>query len=699
MSETFHNGSGKRVTLPDDAGPNPEVTAVEVEKKEGQPFTNLDRSLWTVKTVASSAGQVTTVELDNFYSAVKVYYVQNFTRAQIEDSIGKDKADQLAAAESEMEGVAKEIIKDLQFDKLNLEGASTKNFEELGGMKGIMDMVKKNHAITKRPMMAKATENIGDGTAKGSSNQMASIASITGAPKSFGFLKKISTQFTATANKKITKKTFPQFTEKKLNKISSKVAINPAKGEVSLQPENEPKKKASVQLARVYKEKVKTGLNNASADRDPLSPFGGIGMPGGNMFAQLMAKGKGVVGTGSGNPFEEVKGASFNPDKFKNFIDTNLNTNIRSNVSVGDTIKASPSNIKDTTSAGDNFSGFNTPSSYVFEKIPSLELLIGKFKNSSRRQSKGKDKFGCIIFGWTKHLVGSPNKVDASEIHRLTKIYDRNNLINSLGSIEKADDEIQKKPIEFGIQPHFVILRNGDIQEGRPLNVTRNKNYQAYALSGVKVTFVASDTAPATTKQMDSFNIMIRAWLTITKGSGQVLSDFEVSDEYDGPGFDAKELVKSIHDVEFLISSPSDLEEIPDPKELAMTKPNKIAKATTGGSFPKDLDSVDKDIKKRVESEAFQKDVNNAKNVFENETGTAVTSMKDKIDELSAAGKLPQGLDKGLKDIKIGNLEGLVKGSGGKIDSVVNSLQSAPNQTLGQREKLAKDLFNKFSVG
>ena len=96
----------------------------------------------------------------------------------------------LAKVKSEMEGVAKEIIKDLQFDKLNLEGASTKNFEELGGMKGIMDMVKKNHAITKRPMMAKATENIGDGTAKGSSNQMASIASITGAPKSFGFLKK-----------------------------------------------------------------------------------------------------------------------------------------------------------------------------------------------------------------------------------------------------------------------------------------------------------------------------------------------------------------------------------------------------------------------------------------------------------------------------------------------------------------------------
>jgi hypothetical protein len=73
--------------------------------------------------------------------------------------------------------------------------------------------------------------------------------------------------------------------------------------------------------------------------------------------------------------------------------------------------------------------------------------------------------------------------------------------------------------------------------------------------------------------------------------------------------------------------------------------------------------------------------------------------MNDKIDELSAAGKLPQGLDKQLKDLEISNLENLVKGSGGKIDSVVNSLQSAPNQTLGQREKIAKELFSKFTAG
>ena len=95
------------------------------------------------------------------------------------------------------------------------------------------------------------------------------------------------------------------------------------------------------------------------------------------MFAQLMSKARGIVGTGSGDIFEKVEASQFNPEKFKNFIDTNLETNIRSNVSVGDTIKASPSNIQSTTSAADGFKGFNTASSYKFKKIASLEELIG----------------------------------------------------------------------------------------------------------------------------------------------------------------------------------------------------------------------------------------------------------------------------------------------------------------------------------
>ena len=70
--------------------------------------------------------------------------------------------------------------------------------------------------------------------------------------------------------------------------------------------------------------------------------------------------------------------------------------------------------------------------------------------------------------------------------------------------------------------------------------------------------------------------------------------------------------------------------------------------------------------------------------------GTAINNMNSKIDELDAAGKLPAGIGKALKDSKIGNLEGLVKNSGGKIDSIVNSLQSAPNQTLSQKEGIAK---------
>ena len=697
MSQTtFVNGSGRRVNLPNDAGPNPEVTNVQVKERESSfAFTNLSRGKWTTSTSSSPAGPLTVVELDRFYARVKVTYEKNITKEEVEAALGKDAADALAAQSSQMEAQSKELIKDLQFDKINLEGVSTKNFGEAGGFKGIQDFAKSFQGVTKRPMLAKATQNLGDGSAKGISSQLSSIKAITGGKGASGFLKKFTTQMNASSTKKITKKTFPKFSDKKLNTLISKIALNASKAEVSLEPQNDPKLKANNEVQKIYRAKVKEELNNAGAKLDPLSPFGGIGRPNVNFGAQLLAKAKGIVGTGSGDITEVVQGAKFSPEKVKNLIDKGLNTNIRSNLSKGDLISASPTNIANSSTNSKGFAGFNTPSSYVFRKIASPDELYTKLKNCPRTTTKGSDKIGCIIFGWTKHLVGSPSKVDAAEVHRLTKIFDRNNLVETLGSTEQADSRISIKPKQFGIQPHYVVLRNGDIQEGRPLDVTRNKDYAQFALSGVKVAFVASDTAPVTPKQMESFNIIIKVWLRVFP-AGQVFSDFEIDPEYDGPGFNAKEVVKSIHDVEFLTSSPSDLEEMPDPKQLAMTKPNKIAKSTQGGSFPIDIDQINTDIAQRLESEAFQKDAANAQDVFKNETGTAINNMNSKIDELDAAGKLPAGIGKALKDSKIGNLEGLVKNSGGKIDSIVNSLQSAPNQTLSQKEGIAKNLFSKF---
>ena len=696
---TFVSGSGRRVNLPSDAGPNPEVTEVLVKQRESSfAFTTLSRGKWKVSTSTGAAGNVTVVELDRFYAKVNVTYVRNFTREEVEQALGKDTADALAAQSSQMEAQSKELIKDLQFDKINLEGVKTKNFGEAGGFKGIQDFAKSFQGITKRPMLAKATPNIGDGSATGVSSQLSSIKAITGGKGASGFLKKFTTQMNASSTKKITKKTFPTFSDKKLNGIISKIALNSSKAEVSLEPQNDPKLKANNEVKKIYTEKVKNKLNNAAAKLDPLSPFGGIGRPNANFMSQLIAKGKGVIGDTSGDPFKKLQGSQFSPDKITDLIDENFNTNIRANVSKGDVISASPSNIVNATTNAKGFAGFNTPTSYKFDKIASPDELFSKFKNCSRTTTKGSDKIGCIIFGWTKHLVGSPSKVDAAEVHRLTKIFDRNNLIESLGSSEAADNRIQIKPRQFGIQPHYIILRNGDIQEGRPLDQVRNKDYAQFALSGVKVAFVASDTSPVTVKQMDSFNIMIKVWFSVFP-AGQVFSDFEIDPEYDGPGFDAKEVVKGIHDVEFLVSDPTSLEEMPSPKELAMIKPNKIAKSTTGGAFPFDFNQINKDIEQRLESEAFQKDKEAAKNVFENETGTAINEMNTKISELDAAGKLPAGAGKALKDLKIGNLENLVKGSGGKIDSIVNSLQSAPGQTLSQKEGIVKELASKFPVG
>ena len=52
MSQTtFVNGSGRRVNLPSDAGPTPEVVNVEVKERESSfAFTTLRRGKYTVST-------------------------------------------------------------------------------------------------------------------------------------------------------------------------------------------------------------------------------------------------------------------------------------------------------------------------------------------------------------------------------------------------------------------------------------------------------------------------------------------------------------------------------------------------------------------------------------------------------------------------------------------------------------------------
>ena len=131
------------------------------------------------------------------------YNGENSTQEEVADVLGKDTADAMAAQSAKMEAQSKAILKDLQFDKINLEGVSTKNFEEAGGFKGIQDFAKSFQGVTKRPMLAKATQNLGDGSAKGVSGQLSSIKAITGGKGASGFLKKFTTQTFLTKKNKI----------------------------------------------------------------------------------------------------------------------------------------------------------------------------------------------------------------------------------------------------------------------------------------------------------------------------------------------------------------------------------------------------------------------------------------------------------------------------------------------------------------
>ena len=75
-----------------------------------------------------------------------------------------------------------------------------------------------------------------------------------------------------------------------------------------------------------------------------------------------------------------------------------------------------------------------------------------------------------MIVGWTAHLDGPPEKVNAAKIHELSKKFDQRYLANEIqttavsldGSTvnQKVSETIARKPMKYGIQPHYIILRN-----------------------------------------------------------------------------------------------------------------------------------------------------------------------------------------------------------------------------------------------
>lgn len=161
---------------------------------------------------------------------------------------------------------------------------------------------------------------------------------------------------------------------------------------------------------------------------------------------------------------------------------------------------------------------------YPFKYISSEEEMLSEIKRSSR-------DITTAVVQWTE--THTNNNLNANDIHR--------NAI-SLGL--------------DGIQQHFVIRRNGNIQRGRPIDLEGlySENHNKHSIA---ILFVGGINAPTgttlpmnqlsskslTSAQMSSFNQLLKSLYTVKPGI-QVIGNNNLGEQ--DPGFDVPEYVKSL---------------------------------------------------------------------------------------------------------------------------------------------------------
>ena len=590
--------ANETISLPQDAGTSPNIISITSKESESTPFNTTLRQAGNWKVVGS------TVYFFKAQFNVIITYEIQLTDEQAEKLYGKDNMDNIAAFRGQMAA----SVEGLQLDKMNLEGSVTKDFAESGGFKAVQNFAQPFKNLTDRPMLAKSTANTGTGLTEVSS-QLTAVSAIAGKTVNNGVLKKATTQMNPKAMLKICEKFFPRVNPVTLRKSVSAAALNPTTVVTTLAPENEPKAKANKIVEKTYKEKI-SALNNCGSNLDPNSLLGGIGRSKQNAFAHLVGKAKSVIQNPSslGDVLADLKTNNITTSSatFQNLI-KNSQTNIRSNLTKGDATSNNikPTTVFDITTANERFAGFNTPANYIFTTISSPEELYLELANSNRSKTQSNEAIRTLIVGWTAHLDGPPEKVNAAKIHELSKKFDERYLANEayttnvdldgLTINEKALQTIAKKPIKYGIQPHYVLLRNGDIQRGRPIDETRNGDYAKFSLSGLKVAFVATRNKPVNDRQFAAFDILINQWFKVFPG-GEIMSDYEIDNDYEGPGFNVKDRVNAKYKRQFIIDDPQSYDEMPSKIAQCITRPKKLAKPSTAGPQVKDINNVNQDI-------------------------------------------------------------------------------------------------------
>ena len=264
---------------------------------------------------------------------------------------------------------------------------------------------------------------------------------------------------------------------------------------------------------------------------------------------------------------------------------------------------------------------------------------------------------------------------------------------DSTNASVEAAATINRSNLKYGIQPHYVINRNGDLQRGRPIDEIRNAEYSKFNLSGLKIVFVATEKTPPNQSQYETFDMFVNEWFKVFPGN-DVIGDYEIDNEYSGPGFNVKDRINSKYKKSFIIDDPSSLNEMPSKVAQSITKPKIISKASNSGIKSIDFNKINKDIQTELASEEFKNNLAKAQNKMSVNTNGALSNIKKKFEDLSAAKSLPVGDAKAVLDKAVASTDNLLNISSGDIDAAIKATSDLGTQA----ERTARAISNAENI-
>jgi len=588
-------------------------------------------------------------------------------------------------------------LENTQTDKISNDGATIGNYNETGGFKSLTPFAKEGETITKRTMPVIFTAAAGDGSLLPTTSSQSELTKAFGfAPTGTSSLKKIVTSGSPAALLKQLQKNFASLPPQKIRTYASNVSISPSRTIESLKPENNPSTVAVQASSKIYKDKLKSLQNSAFLNFNPLAAFSGLGRSKQNLGAQVI----GTLLNKVGSIFSDIKNGipSFNGVTFDLIEAGGSQTNISNYVNKGSLVSVGTPTISYVLQDQSAFAGYATPESYEFTFVNSVEELVTEFQESRRGpKNKNDDFIGGLFIYEPKRFTGPPEKANAKAMNDAVKkaqlkiltreIYDTNTAADGKTAAETAIDRISLRPSEYGLNSHYLILTDGSLQRGRPVDKTRNpQTYKRFYKTGVQLTILSGGTPP-NSKQFETYDRFLKAWFTVFPDCGVYAHDEQ--GKTGAHTFDVRQNIRSKYRFVYRYDDLTNLDEFPPKLQTTVTKPAIIASTSSTITKPISYSSSNAAITELAESKRLNNDVNGA---FK-KAGAAIASLngdsRTAISNKFGAENLPDGDVKANFDRDYKAAQAKMKENNKLINNIVNKVNTDANsvKTLGSTLK------------